>query len=620
MRFAIVVVLLSPMLAPAKEYTFEDANAFLKSHCIECHNDKTRKGGVDISILVDAKSLSKHRKIWRELAAQLTADAMPPEDKPRPKVEDSMPFAAFVRNSISAIELAEKSKPDPGPAIVRRFTRNEYNRSVRDLLGIGGDVAGAVGIPEDVQGENFDNLSAALDFSETHLERYFQAADFVLDQLFTPSKNGPKPKSGVSNELDSRLINNSAKETLTSIVRNAFRRPVEPREFERYLKLVDDKKPFPASVRPALRALLVSPNFLIRIERDRGKTPDDAYKLTDHELAVRLSYFLTGSAPDAELSRLADRGELAKPESLEAQVRRLLADPKSRALTDDFAYQWLRLKKVAEARPSTEHFPMFNGQLKAAMVEEATRFFDHLRTADASILDLVDSKYTFVNAELAKHYGLPFPGKEFAKVELADPNRGGLLGMGAVLAMTSHTNRTSPTLRGKYVLDVLLGTPPAPPPPDAGMIDEAKSQGPGAKNFRELLAQHATRASCAGCHAKIDPIGFGLDVFDAVGRFRQPGKDLDASGQLPTGEKFTGAAELKTVLLKRSDRFIENVVEKMMIFALGRELLPSDEAIVKTISADVAKNEYRFSRVVLGVVKSYPFQYRRNATAEKDEP
>ena len=214
---------------------------------------------------------------------------------------------------------------------------------------------------------------------------------------------------------------------------------------------------------------------------------------------------------------------------------------------------------------------------------------------DRTDLDLIDCRYTFVNAELA------------------DANRGGLLGMGAVLAMTSHTNRTSPTLRGKYVLDVLLGTPPPPPPPDAGTIDESKAKGKDAKNFRELLTQHATRSACAGCHSKIDPLGFGLEVFDAVGRYRKPGPDLDASGKLPTGEAFVGAAELKAILMTRKDRFAKNLIEKMLVYALGRELLPFDESVVETIAADVAKDGYRFSRIVLGIAASYPFLHRRNA-------
>jgi mono/diheme cytochrome c family protein len=602
---------------PAKEFGFNDASGMLKTHCVACHNEKTRKGGIDVTILADEKSLAKHRKIWRELAKQIEAGEMPPEDKPQPKKEERAAIVSYIRKSIAAIELAEKQKPDPGPATIRRLTRSEYNRSVRDLLGIDADIAGAVGMPEDAQGENFDNLSAALNFSDTHLERYFNAAEFIVERLYAPPKQGPKPKSGVSNELDKRLVGTSVKETLASLLRAAFRRPVEERELERYVKLVEKSaEPFPASLKPALKAMLVSPNFLIRIERDRGKTAEEAYRLTDHELAVRLSYFLTGSAPDAELSKLADTGELSKPAIYEAQVNRLLKDPKAKALTEDFAYQWFRLKKVAEARPSTEFFPTFTPKLRQSMAEEVTLFFDHLRTTDASILDLIDSKYTFVNAELAKHYDINDAAKDFHKVELKDANRGGLLGMGAVLAMTSHTNRTSPTLRGKYVLDVLLGMPPPPPPPDAGMIDESKSKGKGAKNFRELLTQHATRAACAGCHSKIDPLGFGLEVFDAVGRYRKPGPDLDASGKLPTGETFTGAAELKAILMKQKDQFTKNLVEKMLVFALGRELQPYDEAIVKTITDDVAKNDYRFSRVVLGIANSYPFQYRRDANLE----
>jgi len=493
-------------------------------------------------------------------------------------------------------------------------------------------VAGAVGMPDETVGESFDNLATALQFSDSQMEKFFAAAEFVLEKLYVPGKGkGPKGKTPLSPALE-RILNQPSSETLSPrqvlerFLPRAYRRPIEPAEIDRLLKLFDQASiASPAredAMRPVLKAILVSPNFLLRIERDRAKKSDEAYRLSDHELAARLSYFLWSSMPDAELTALAEKGELAKPEVIEKQVRRMLADPKARALTDNFAAQWLRLRKIADARPAVEFFPTFNPRLRQAMNDETALFFDKIREEDRSLLELLDSTYTYVNADLAKHYGIAnVTGPEFRKVELTDGQRGGLLGMAGILALTSHTSRTSPTLRGKYVLDVVLGTPPPPPPPNVSQIDEAKQKGKSAKNFREQLALHANQATCANCHVKIDPLGFGLENYDAIGRWRPASADIDAHGKLPTGESFNGPKELKQILLERKGRFIENLSEKLFVYALGRETQASDEASIKAIAADVEKDQYRLSRLVLGIVKSYPFQHRRNLQADEiDSP
>ena len=314
---------------------------------------------------------------------------------------------------------------------------------------------------------------------------------------------------------------------------------------------------------------------------------------------------------------MAEKGELGAPAVFDAQVKRMLADPKAKSLTDTFAEQWLQLKKLPHARPSTEFFPTFTPKLRQAMHDEVRTFFDHLRTDDRPVTDLLDADYAYLNGDLAKHYGIDgVTGPEFRKVARTDPSRGGLLGTGAVLALTSHTNRTSPTLRGKYVLEVILGTPPPPPPPGVSQIDEGKAP-KEANTFRDKLALHATQANCAGCHAKIDPLGFGLENFDAVGRWRKSGGDVDASGKLPGGEPFNGPKELKAVLLKKKPRFVENVTKKLLVFALGRELQPADAPAVTAITADLEKNGYKFSVLVAGVAKSFPFQHRRNPKDEE---
>ena len=282
----------------------------------------------------------------------------------------------------------------------------------------------------------------------------------------------------------------------------------------------------------------------------------------------------------------------------------------------------MQLRKLADARPSTEFFPTFNQTMRQAMYDEAATFFDKLREEDRPILDLLDADYTYVNEDLAKHYGIPgVVGKEMRRVPLPpDAHRGGLLGMGAVLALTSHTSRTSPTMRGKWVLEVVFGTPPAPPPPNVGTIDDHQDKGKEPKTFRELLAQHAHEPSCAACHAKIDPLGFALENFNAVGQWRDTANDrpVDASGQLPTGEKFVGVPGLKQILLSRRDQFVRNLAEQTLTYALGRELEDCDDRAVTAIVAVLKKNDYRFSALVLGVVDSFAFRHRRNLDAASE--
>ena len=304
--------------------------------------------------------------------------------------------------------------------------------------------------------------------------------------------------------------------------------------------------------------------------------------------------------------------------ALEQQVRRMLMSPRGAALSRNFAARWLELNKLAGARPSTEFFPDFSPEIRQAMYDESFTFFDHLRSDDGSIVDLLDANYTYLNEALAHYYDIPgVSGTEMRRVELKpEYHRGGLLGMGSVLALTSHTYRTSPTLRGKYVLDVIFGTPPPPPPANAGMFkDENKVK--EAKSFRELLANHASDPTCAGCHKKLDPLGFSLENFTAAGVWRgdDHGRPLDNGGVLPGGEKIVGVEGLKKVVLSRKDDFVRNVTEQLLIYALGRDLDDYDDAVVRQIADDVAAHGYRFETLVMDVVKSYPFQYRRAGEA-----
>jgi hypothetical protein len=595
--------------------SFGDVRAFTDAYCARCHGEKVQKGGLNLATFPTEKAVLKQRKAWREVARQLASGEMPPETAKQPTKEERDRVAKWIGDTLDAADEADRARPDPGRPVVRRLTPGEYNRTVRDLLGVDFDVSGAVGMPEDPVGESFDNLASALNFSDALTEKYFAAAGLILERLYALPKNGPKPKPGDLPPLLAKQVKpGDARGTVEALARRAYRRPVGPREVDRLLTLFDraakEGAKFEDALKPIFKAVLVSPNFLLRVERDRPKE-ENAYRVSDHELAVRLSYFLWSSMPDEELFTLAEKGELSKPGVFDAQVKRMLADPKAKSLTDNFAEQWLQLGKLPQARPSAEFFPTFTPRLRRAMHDEVSLFFDHLRTDDRPVTDLLDADYTYVNAELAKHYGIAgVTGPEFREVKLTDPNRGGLLGMAAVLSLTSHTSRTSPTLRGKYVLDVVLGTPPPPPPPGVSALDEAKGA-KQAKTFREKLARHATQPSCAGCHAKIDPLGFGLETFDAIGRTRKAA-EIDAAGKLPTGEQFNGAKELKAVLLARKARFVENAAEKLLTYALGRELQPSDAPAVRAVVAEMTQNGYKFSALVGGVTKSFPFRHRRS--------
>lgn len=621
--------------APLK---FAEAQALLTAHCAKCHGDEKPKGKFALSTLADEKSLIRQRKLWATVLSQIETGEMPPAKEPQPSPEERARLVQWLKQV--AAGNCDDSLRDPGPSAVRRLNRTEYNRTIRDLVGIDFDSAAVVGMPDDRTGEGFDNLANGLTLSPALLEKYFAAADKILEQLLgpadgSPSKEPPQRKQQAEKaraelfsvkptaEISKR---DAAKQNIARFARRAYRRPVRDAEVDRLMKLFDlaeAKNDRPdAGMRLMMKAILVSPNFLVRLEEDHAdKKPGEAYPVSDSELAVRLSYFLWSTMPDEQLFELAAQKKLSDPAVLEQQVKRMLADPKARSLTDNFAAQWLQLHKLAEARPSTEFFPTFTGSLRQAMRDEELTFFDKLCLEDRPILDLLDADYTYANEELAKHYGLdPVKGPEMRRVELKPGHhRGGLLGMAGVLTLTSHTSRTSPTLRGKWVLEVVFGTPPPPPPPDVGMIEEKQKGVP--KTFRELLAMHASNATCAGCHKKMDPLGFALDSYDPIGRWREgsASQPLDTTGQLPTGEKFNGPAELKQLIVQRREAFVRNLTEQMLLYALGRELQYYDDCAVRDVTAALAKDEHRFSALVLGIVKSYPFRHRRNLDAGAED-
>ncbi|HSQ58355.1 MAG TPA: DUF1592 domain-containing protein, partial [Gemmata sp.] len=411
----------------------------------------------------------------------------------------------------------------------------------------------------------------------------------------------------------------AAERTLANFARRAYRRPVKADEIARLTKLFDlatrEGEPFAKAILLPMKAVLVSPHFLYRIEED-PKNKDDVRTLNDFEFATRLSYFLWSSMPDEELFSVAAKNELRKPAVLEAQVKRMLKDPKAKALSENFAGQWLELRKLASLTPDKGYFPDWDKNLQDAMIREAILYFEYIIQNDRSILEFLDSDYTFVNGRLARHYGIPeIYGLEFQKVTLTDGRRGGVITMGSTLTVTSNPTRTSPVKRGKWILENILGTPPPPPAPDAGELPPT-SQLKG--TLRQQMEQHRAVTRCAVCHAKLDPLGFGLENFNGIGGWRTQDNKLpiDATGVLPGGEKFDGPAELRKVLISKGNMFRRCFAEKLMTFGLGRGLEYYDKCSLDEVVASLKANGDAFSSLVLAIVKSDPFQKRKGKRTE----
>ena len=410
-----------------------------------------------------------------------------------------------------------------------------------------------------------------------------------------------------------------AKRILSTLARRAYRRPVTDRDLSGPLtsyKTGRSAGGFESGIRMALEGMLASPKFLFRVERDPPNAdPNSAYRISDLELASRLSFFLWSSIPDDQLLDLAARGKLRDPAVLEQQVRRMLGDARSKALVSNFAGQWLLLRNVRSASPDEWTFPDFDENLRDALEKETDLFLESMLREDRPLMQLLSANFTFVNERLARYYGIPnVYGSRFQRVTLSDDNRRGLLGQGSILLVTSYPNRTSPVLRGKWVLETILGTPPPPPPAN---VPSLKDNGENGKilSMRQRMEQHRANPVCASCHSRMDPLGFALENFDGIGRWRtstEANTPVDSSGVLPDGTKFQGAAELRNILLSKPQQFVTTLTEKLLTYALGRDVEYYDEPAVREIMRKAAPSDYRWSSLILGIVNSPPFQSRRS--------
>lgn len=595
--------------------------SILDAYCFKCHGETKPKGGVNLARFKDEFQAQRDPKTWTGALRQLRDGDMPPEGKPQPSPGEREQLQAWIERTLENPDPSALP-PDPGRVLIHRLNRTEYNNTIRDWLGV--NTRPADRFPSDGGGGGgFDNTADTLFIPPILLERYLQAAEDIVAAI-PENRLVPIPPSLL------RSTRTTLRRNIAHHIRSAFRRPAEPDEINRLLARLptggreDSHDSMTQGLRSVIKILLVSPEFIFRIERDQpGAAP---YRIRDIELASRLSYFLWSSMPDEPLLRDAEAGRLHQTSILQAQVRRMLKDPKARTLSENFVTQWLAVRNLkTTTRPDAGRFPEYTPDLRDAMVEEPVRLFQSILEDGTSLRLLLDSPYTYLNPVLARHYGLTNltqkapsdSSTNWSRVTLPDKTRGGVLGMAGVLTLTSYPLRTSPVLRGRYILEEILGTPPPPPPPLVPGLppDDTPKDG---LSFRQRLELHRRKPECAACHRRLDPLGFGLENFDPIGRWRTDiaGAPVDASAQMTTGEKFSGPVEMKSVLLARRDDFIRNLTEKMLAYALGRGLEYYDTPAVKKISSTLAQDDDRGVRLILEIARSYPFQFRRNPAQE----
>ena len=633
---AVVIASLSASAQDAKPTSFANfARPFLQQYCADCHGNEKQKADINLEAFGEQPALYKKRELWESVRDMLAEREMPPEKKPQPSEEERIRMVQFINEELAKFDCAELRRP--GRVTLRRLNRAEYNNTIRDLMGV--DFSPAADFPLDEVGYGFDNIGDVLSLSPILMEKYLAAAERIVSQavlselpgcppLLSESLARPSPKTLAPDRHSKKSTRAEetdlefARRFLAAFVPRAYRRPASSEEIKRLLDLAANARGQNAnreeSVGIAVQAVLASPSFLYRWELDPKVEDGDSQNsggaavrsLTPYEFASRLSYFLWSSMPDDDLFALAAAETLLEPSVIEAQVRRMLADPKAKALAINFAGQWLQFRQIETIAPDPELFPAFDEELRQAMRRESELFFEAVMREDRSILEFLDADFTFVNARLADHYQIAGEfGAEFQRVRLdAQSMRGGILTQAGTLALTANPTRTSPVIRGKWVLEQILGTPPPPPPPDVEELEESR-EASAAASLRERLEIHRSQAECAVCHAKMDPIGFAFENFDAIGAWRDLDGPfpIDASGELPDGRRFNGPKELIDIL-KTEETFPRTVVEKMLTFALGRGLEYYDKCAIDEILAAANKADFRFSALVIAVVMSDPFQ------------
>jgi hypothetical protein len=586
----------------------------LSEYCGRCHGPDKQKGDLNLMRFDSPQKAIAEQDVWATVAERVEAGEMPPEKSKQPTAAERDTLLAWVHSfadeKVDPAHLTVEQERHffRGHAMGRRLNRTEYANTVRDLIGI--DAHPADALPADGSGgEGFDNDGDALFVSDLLLENYLDAARKIADAVIADEPT--RLRLGFTDASRATV-----KTAIANLARRAFRRPVTDAEIERLLRPFDNAANRGETNLDAMKlpiaAVFVSPNFLFLSERQPAM--QGLYRIDDYALASKLSYFLWSSMPDEELFTLAAQNRLHEPEVLKAQLRRMIASPKSIALAENFAGQWLGLDELGvSSTPGRRKFPEWNDQLKEDEKREVVLFFDAIVRQDRSLLELLDCNSTYLNEGLAKLYNIPgVTGDQFRRVTLsADSHRGGVLGMAAILTTTSFPLRTSPVLRGRWVMQNLLGSKVPPPPPNTPFLPKNDAVKNGL-TFRQQLEKHRSNPACASCHAKMDPLGFGLDNFDPIGRWRSEidGKPVDASGELPGGISFTGPEQLKQLLLKRKTEFLRTLSRKMMGYALGRGVNPLDLCTVQEAVDAMQQDGCKPSALLEKIVLSRSFQYR----------
>jgi len=610
----------SPAASSEKVSFSKHVAPFLATYCTGCHGGPKPKGRLALDVYKDEATALLARDAWDKVFRRVRDHEMPPPSRPQPKPEEIERVTRWGKEVLAAGDCI--GNKDPGRVTLRRLNRAEYNNTIRDLVGI--QFQPAEDFPADDVGNGFDNMGDVLTLPPLLMEKYLVAAEKIVSLAMADPEAHARiflyqPAGDKAGDQNGRKI-------LEEFARRAYRRPVFPGELDRLVSLVklaeSNGDSFDEGIRVALQAILVSPHFLFRVERERRlpNSLNTVQPISDFELATRLSYFLWSSMPDEELFTLAKNGTLRQEGNLEVQARRMLVDPKSQALVENFASQWLQTRNLKTFAPDPGRFPDFDEPLRAAMLKETELFFEAVMKEDRSVLDFLDADFTFVNERLARHYGISgIKGEEFRRVSLAGTPRGGVLTLASVLSVTSNPTRTSPVKRGKWILENIFASPPPPPPPDAGELKEGKEV-ELTGTLRQRMEQHRANPNCATCHQRMDPLGFGFENFDAIGawRTREGQFPVDASGTLPDGRTFRGPRELKAILKTRADEFCRCLTEKMLTYALGRGVESYDKCTVDQVAGALAKNKHKFSTLVIEIVKSDPFQMRRVGRRDKE--
>jgi mono/diheme cytochrome c family protein len=596
--------------ADAQEFFRDRVTPFIQTYCIACHqNKRPTQAGVNFSPALKDPGHAAFTEQWKKAAARVKAHDMPPKGMPQPSDEDRQMFGEWL------VKLKYLSQKDPGPFVIRRLTKTEYGNTLHDLTGV--DPSIADDLPDEVSGEGYLNSLSAL-----QLEQYLKIGDKVLDRIVAPK--GAPPTAIEKRLFGTRAAagtppREAAREVARSLARKAYRRPPTPAELDVLVAAYDlgraNKLSYQQSLHLMLKAILVSPQFLFITPVEPGSS-SGIVPLDDYQLASRLSYLLWATMPDDQLMALAENGTLHQPAVLDAQVLRLLKDPRSRALFDGFGAQWLGVGGLKRQVFDSAIFPQMTPQLRTAMYDEARLFFESIVRENESIIRFVDGDYTYLNGSLAPIYGLEgaVAGPAMRRVNLSHGNRGGILAMPGVLAATSFPNRSSAVKRGVWVLEQVLGEHVPAPPPNVPALDQQDQASVKNMTLRERTELHRANPVCANCHQVLDPIGFGLENFDAIGQWRDRdsnGKPIDAAGELPGGERFSSPKDLKVIIAGRADALSRNLVEKLLAYALCRRLEGYDEIVVDHLNQEVAEDGYRMQTLIKSVVTSYPFMNRR---------